>query len=71
MTNKDQIKHEISESFDFLRFLIKNPKEVRRITKNSDVHILCKDIPKKLNSKAYQRHRPTNTYLSEHTFHRV
>ena len=72
MTIKDRTRHEISEAFDFFRFLIKHPKEIVRIKDGSEINILCKDVPQKFNMD-YRKKRalPTTNYLSEHTFHRV
>ena len=73
MTQKETIRYEISEAFDFIRFLIKHPQEISQIKEGSEINIFCKDLPKKSRAELTQRRNrlPQSTYLSEHTFHRV
>ncbi len=73
MTVKEQTRHEILEAFDFLRYLIRNPKEIRNIKEESEINILCKDIPQKTSKKTTKKKvfAPSISYLSEHTFHRI
>ncbi|MBI2118548.1 MAG: hypothetical protein HYT97_02855 [Elusimicrobia bacterium] len=73
MTTKERIKHDISEAFDFLRYLIKNPKEIGKIEEGSEINIFCKDIPQKTSKHLNKRKTtaPSISYLSEHTFYRV
>ena len=70
MTTKERTRHEISEAFDFLRFLIRHPKEIKRITNGSEINILCKDIPVKSVGKR-KITPPQINYMSEHSFHRI
>ena len=69
-TEKERILHEISEAFDFLRFLIHHPKELKRIKNDSTINIFSKEAPTKRKGKSKNRALQTN-YLSEHTFHHL
>jgi len=72
MTTKERTRHEISEAFDFVRFLINHPEEIKRIKNGSEINIFCKEITHIVNVKRSKQSRfPQFNYLSERTFHRV
>ena len=73
MTAKEKSRHEIAEAFDFLRFLMRNPKEIKRIKNGSTVEIVSRELSQKKESRVPSRGRAFSHahYLSEHTFHRL
>jgi len=73
MTAKERVRHEISEAFDFLRFVIKNPKEMKNIRNGSEINIVCKDVPARRSRKSAPRRSqsPQSSYISQHTFFRI
>lgn len=73
MTAKERTQHEISEAFDFIRFLINHPKEIRNIKKGSSINIFCKEIPHKMRTQSARKSAALLqfNYLSERIFRRV
>jgi len=70
---KEKSRHEIAEAFDFVRFLIHHPKELKWIKNSSTIEILSRELPQKREPRAlaYRNTLPETHYLSEHTFHRL
>jgi len=44
MTNKEKINRNIGLSFDFVRYLINNPKEVTKLPNNFEIEFIEKDF---------------------------
>ena len=70
MTEKERVRHDVAEAFDFVRFLISHPKELEKIKDGSEIEILSRDMPR---GRSLHRRsgRAQATYISERTFHKV
>lgn len=45
MTKKEIIEKNIGMTFDFIRFLIENPKKIKDVPDNAELQFIDKDFP--------------------------
>ena len=70
--NKDErVRKHISLSFDFIRYLVKNPKMVNRIPDNAEVDFLETDLPVNISEVGLPAPSQGVLFKVEHVFEEV
>lgn len=67
MQDRERAQRDIREAFDFVRFLLKNPKELKRIKNGSEVRIVP-FVPETM-TYAGLKTRNVQTFTAETVFH--
>jgi hypothetical protein len=66
---KEHVRRDVSEAFDFVRFLVKNPRALRSIKNGSSVEFLPAETHPKLRS--LRMPKSVQTFATETIFHAV
>jgi hypothetical protein len=70
--NKDEVvKKHISLSFDFIRYLVKNPRILDRLPDSADVEFLGTDLPMSISEAGLPTLSQGILFKVEHTFEEV
>ena len=67
MKEKERLRRDIGEAFDFVRFLVKNPKELRKVKGGSEIRI----VPAVSETKFYSSAKMKNVqaFAAETVYH--
>jgi hypothetical protein len=71
MTRKEQVQKNISLTFQFIRYLINNPKEIKKLPDNSDIMFFEDKLPIITKKKPKSEAKKTVCYEVNKTFHPV
>ena len=67
LEEREKMRQDIHQAFEFLRYLISNPKEIKHLKNNSEIHFTRNDV--ELRGK--HSRIPKLNYTTETIFHRV